>query len=348
MNLLLEKSSPKEYAIEDLKRYELEKNFQKNSTHIFLKKESEYASVKRIIGNFKKRSSIEFMTIFKLYKFQNYKYSPEYLLGTHYKYGSLNCMSTYVKAATKDLIPSKSSDTAYHTAKIIYDFIQDIKSFSSPFPYIFSPDETKKGISELVESGTLTQEEIDFINYQDLSTKPKSSIEEISCGKTNKNKKIKKEKQVKIDKNSKEQEMSSRTLTKFTKSDYMVIVNNYKLGTPAVSALLPHLNKRTLFNYVKSCELLASNIVPKILCPKMLVDCFNEVKNNTLSINISNELKSPIFRRGNKNKQSSNTQFVIMDRNHNVIKMSDNEMFIRGFKEGSRNKSWKIYRIVEV
>lgn len=346
MNLLLEKSSPKEYAIEDLKRYELEKNFQKNSTHIFLKKESEYTSVKRVIGNFKKRSSMEFMTIFKLYKFQNYKYSPEYLLGTHYKYGSLNCMSSYVKAATKDLMPSKSYGTAYHSAKIIYDFIQHIKSFSSPFPYIFSPNETKKGISALVESGTLTQEEIDFINYQDLSAKPKSSMEEISC--VNKHKKIEKEKQVKIDKNSKEQEMNSRKLTRFTKSDYMVIVNNYRLGTPAVSAMLPHLNKKTLFNYIKSCELLSSNIVPKILCPKMLVDCFNEAKNTTLSIDSSNELKSPIFRRGNKNKQSSNTQFAIMDRNNNVIKMSDNEMFIRGFKEGSKNKSWKIYKIVEV
>lgn len=345
MNLVLEKSSPKEYAIEDLKRYELEKNFQKSSTHIFLKKESEYASVKRVIGNFKKRSSMEFMTIFKLYKFQNYKYSPEYLLGTHYKYGSLTCMNTYVKSATKDLMPLKSLGTAYHTAKLIYDFIQDIKSFSTPFPYIFSSNEPKKGIKELVDSGTLTKEEIDFVNYSELSLKSKSSLDEISGKEANK---IRKAKQVKIDKTSKEQEMNSRRLTRFTKSDYMVIVNNYRLGTPAVSALLPHLNKKTLFNYVKSCELLASNIVPKILCPKMLVDCFNEVKNTTLPIDSSNELKSPIFRRGNKNKQSSNTQFIIMDRSNNIVKMSDNEMFIRGFKEGSKNKSWKIYKIVEV
>jgi hypothetical protein len=135
MNTLTkEKQSVREYAIAEQKKYEFEKELQKSSTHIFLKKESEFTSVNRIINKFKKISSMEFDTIFKLYKFQNYSYSPQYLLGTSYKYGTLFCFITYVKAATKGLMSAGVNKPGYKTNSVIFDFIKEVKEFSSPFP----------------------------------------------------------------------------------------------------------------------------------------------------------------------------------------------------------------------
>lgn len=352
MNLTMEKSPVKEYAIEEQKKYEFEKQLQKSSTHIFIKKESEYSSVNRVVKNFKKSSAMEFETLFKLYKFQNYKYSPEYLIGTSYKYGTLNCLSTYIKAATKGLLGISKGKAGYATAKLVYDFIEQIKSFSTPFAYIFPENEPKKGIKDLLESEILTKEEIDFVVNKIEGTKKSVSFDELS-GKNHYQKYIKPNKEAKREKetNSKEKNMAKRSRYLLDKSEFMIIANNYKLGATAVGSLLPHLNKKTVFNYVRSCKLLENNIVPERTCPEMLKECFNEVKNTTLPITSFENVIKPkkVTRKTQKSEtKNSNTQYIIIDRSNNIVKMSDNEMFIKGYKEGSKNKSWKVYKIVEV
>ena len=351
MNTLVKEKKPvREFAIEEQKKYEFEKNLQKSATHIFLKKESEFTSVNRIINKFAKISGMEFYTFFKMYKFQNYAYSPAYYKGTSYKYGSLNCFSSYIKAATNNLMPSKVNGKVLSSSKLIYDFIQEVKNFSSPFPYIFNIDEGKKGIRDLLDSGTLTQEEVDFVLSAISTGKPGSSDYERSARSLSRsNKKV--EKTEKVEKVAKEAKMAKKTKQFLSEQDLLTIVNNYKLGTKVVSALLPKHNKKTLYNYIRSCRLMEQNIVPQKVCPNGLIECFNKVKNKKLPLNSSKVLACE--QKSNRKTQKLNItnpleSYIIMDSLNNVHRISDNEMFLRGFLEGSKDNSLKLFKIVEL
>ena len=69
-------------------------------THIIIK-ESEYKQVQRSINKFGKESNMEFSTIFKMYKIQEYPLTPSLFIGTSYKYGTLAAILGWVRTATR-------------------------------------------------------------------------------------------------------------------------------------------------------------------------------------------------------------------------------------------------------
>lgn len=326
---ILEKSPVKEYAIEQAKKYEFEKNLQKSSNHIFMKKESEFVSVNRVIKNYAKRSAMEFDTIFKLYKLQNYSFSPQYFEGSSYKYGSLTSFMNFVKIATMEGRGSFST-TSLTTFKLITSFINDIKGFSKPFPYIFNEAERKKHVSDLINSGTLTKEEEEFINSRISARKPEASLEERSYSKDRIKRKVKEMKDTTVKK-------SKRNF--LSEQDFMTIVNNYKLGSKVVQALLPTHNKQTIANYVRSCIALESGQKLKSICPTELQKCFSNVKNQTVPVSTS-----PVVKPVNVN----NEKFVLLNDKEDIIKASSSLDFLRGYLEACLDKSLKLYKLTEL
>ena len=345
MNTLTKEKQPvKEYAIAEQKKYEFEKELQKSATHIFLKKESEFTSVSRIINNFKKRSGMEFETLFKLYKFQNYGYSPEYLLGTSYKYGTLVCMASYIKCATNGLMSISAKKPGYSTNKIIYDFVNEIKSVSQPFPYIFDDKhrgKSRKKISDLVASETLSKEEMLFITTS-LNSANASTYEQIHYAPSTNRKVIKSN--ILVNKTKEKNMTNKRTKQFLTESDYRTIVSLYKKGVTHVASLLPHMNRKTISNYIRSCKLLERNIVPNRTCPEQLKYLFDEMYSNY-------SLKSTSTKNNSNQIQITHTPIVesyCIVKDSSIVVSDSDEMYVRGYYDCGNDGSWKLYRMVEI
>ena len=125
MDFLKDKDKKTNWSESVRQSYEDEERIRKQHTHIFLKKESEFNQVARIIKRFQEYSSMEFDTLFKLYKLQNYQLTPSLFKGTSYKYGTLSAFLSFVRLATKDKIVYIGSNKPM--LQIIYEFINPWK-----------------------------------------------------------------------------------------------------------------------------------------------------------------------------------------------------------------------------
>ena len=223
MDFTREKDSKTNWSESVRQSYEDEEKMRKQHTHIFIKKESEYDQVTRVIKKYREYSSMEFDTIFKLYKTQNYALTPSLFEGSSYKYGTLSAFSNFVRIATRSSA-EYSTNCAFQT---IFSFINEIKQYSEPFPQIFK---TRCKVDKLIGSKTLTQEEIDFLYSKISSSHPCSEKERTTSSSQLKRQAQKEKRSTKVKTRTKRTSSRWATSPEQKLAAYKLIVKNYKKG----------------------------------------------------------------------------------------------------------------------
>ena len=312
-----------EWAKGEQQDYEMGKNLQKSYTHIFLSTptKNEYSKAREVINKFDQKYLLEFDTLFKIYKLQNYYLPIKVFHGTTYKYKSLSTFKSVIGRVTKG--NSTSNDDLRF--KALKEFIQEVMVFSSPFPLVYDDLKSKKtyDVFSLLKSGVLTQEEKDFI------------LSPISP------KRIRKEK---------EKEMKKFARTMYTKEQkhllYSTIVDNYKHGCNYVMSLLKKkvpCNIKTIQNYVLTCNRLEHGLPAQKTMPKLLVDLWQ----NTYALDkkLKNTKDTAIL---HQLDTVTEKQYLVVQDNK-IILASDNKEYLKGFRDCAKANNlsidWKIYEV---
>ena len=306
-------------------------------TTIYL--ESEFDQVARSIRKFQKESLLEFDTIFKLYKLQNYPLEPRVFKGSRYKYGTLSCIKNKVKIATNDNT-NLLGDTTYN---VIRDFIKEIQVCSKPYDYIFN--KSRRTVQDLIKSNKLKKEDIEFIKSNIMQTrKPACSDEERNTPGITLERKRSKEIMKRLSENKVLK--NNKPAGKNTQEIFEVIASNYQKGFNYVKEQLGNLTNlkdKTLQNYLYMCNAVVKgkNVTGM---PSGLMQQLNK-HNSKISLPITSKVGSKTIAK----KNISSDKYVLID-GDNILKTSTDLSFLKGYSEGystSGNKS-KIYKITEL
>lgn len=303
--------------------YEKEKMLRHQRTHILVK-ESEFKQVQRSINKFSKKCSIEFDTVFKMYKIQNYSLTTKLFRGSSYKYGTLSSIRNLVKSATVTDKPFSTNNWI----NSIFEFITEIKSCSKPFPYVFKEMEGRKNAIDLINTGTLTFEEKEFLLQPIKSKRVARSDNERDTRKV-----VKKVKE-KIMKKNETKEQQRNTI-------YSLIISNYK-RKDAAKYIKSELQKNnikisssTLLAYLSACRVYEKKHKVTTHCPKSLIDMCDKHLNK---LNVNNLVTTGIV--------STVQDKYLLVNNNEIVKSGNSLDFLKGYKEAS-GIEMKIYQIVD-
>lgn len=296
--------------------YDDEERFRKQHTHIFVKKESEFQQALRVVKKFKEYSSMEFDTIYKLYKTQNYHLTPELFVGTSYKYGTLSAFMSIIRLATKNTLKVPKNKTML---LLINDFVKEIKQYSEPFPLIF----TKKcKVTKLIESGTLNNEELEFLRSTiQNERKPALAIERDNSTTTLK----RRTNEMNVKSKKKRNRWTTSQDAKLVA--YQVIVKNYNKSFKEVISLVPDLNPKTVENYMRICRHLSKGERVSRTSPTPLIEMWKKYnKEEPLSTQKLLHKTTPIV-----DLQNSTEYILVID--NKLVKSSSSVEFLKGFRE---------------
>lgn len=322
-----EKVNPKNYIADLAKKYMIEKSFEKKSK-ILIVKESEYHQVKRIITKFAQDSYMEFDTLFKLYKLQKYTIDAKYFAGTQYNYQSLVNLKSIIRSSTLD----SSIGSRNKTRDLVNKFINDIKDFSKPFSGNLL-DSKRKKIDDLINCGSLTKEEIDFIKSDIKPTYIRKKKDRIAKPviKTEEGEKV----------------MLESNLFMEADNKYDLIAQNYKTNLKALYERLPELKRGTVNSYVSYLKRLDKGNEVSKRCPSSLYKAWLRLGNT--EIKPQQEVVKSIdttYNEINVLEQVQDNKFILV-KDSEILVSNSSLNYIRGYKEALTITSLKIYQLVD-
>ena len=214
-----EKVPAKVYFEDQADNYVLGKKLEKSTTHINLD------PTDSIISRYSKKHKMDFITIYKLYKLQNYHLNASYFDTSHYSSKTLQAMLSNIIMITNN----KNLDIVKKRSNTLFNFIEEIKSSGSyPFPLIselpVNARSKKPTINSLLSSGVLTPKECQYITN----------------GKKDEAKKVRRH---------------------YTNEQYEILVKNYNLSTAELRKLIPEMDTQTVRHYKNIVTGFASGVV---------------------------------------------------------------------------------------
>lgn len=202
-----EKVPAKVYFEDQADNYVLGKKLEKSTTHINLD------PIDSIIARYSKKYKMDFATIYKLYRLQNYHLDVCYFDTSRYSNKSLQAMLSNIIMITNN----KNLDVMKKRSATLFNFIEEIKSSGLyPFPLIselpVNARSKKPTINSLLSSGVLTPKECQYITRE-------------------------------------KKDESKKVRRHYTDEQCEILVRNYNLSTAELRKLIPDMDTQTVRHY---------------------------------------------------------------------------------------------------